>query len=122
MEVLGVPTPKQLCRCSRKLFFFNADNTPIARTNREGVASKPGKKSLQSLIQTENREFLDFLGKCLTLDPERRMKPFEALMHSWIIKGIPANLRQDHIKRILQDIHNRTHLEQFNKLLYKCTL
>jgi dual specificity tyrosine-phosphorylation-regulated kinase 2/3/4 len=33
-----------------------------------------------------DESFIDFVSKCLIWDPEKRMKPEEALKHSWMTK------------------------------------
>ena len=34
--------------------------------------------------------FLDFLYRILVWEPEKRMRPEEALQHPWIVQGLPA--------------------------------
>jgi dual specificity tyrosine-phosphorylation-regulated kinase 2/3/4 len=35
--------------------------------------------------------------KCLIWDPEKRITPSEALLHPWVIQGIPEDVRKHHI-------------------------
>lgn len=44
--------------------------------------------------------FLDFISKCLEWDPEKRLKPFDALMHNWIIEGLPPQVLIHHKKML----------------------
>ena len=36
----------------------------------------------------EDRDFGDFLERCLDWKPERRLTPDEGFQHPWILKGI----------------------------------
>jgi dual specificity tyrosine-phosphorylation-regulated kinase 2/3/4 len=49
----------------------------------------PFSKPLQEILMSQSDTFLDFISKCLEWDPEKRLKPFDALMHNWIIEGLP---------------------------------
>ena len=44
--------------------------------------------------------FIDFIERCLDWDPQTRMNPLEALMHEWIIEGLPPKVLVHH-KRML---------------------
>ena len=57
--------------------------------NSRGKLRKPKGKPLAMLIGDEDPDFLDFVEKCLEIDPEKRITPDEALRHVWILKGLP---------------------------------
>jgi serine/threonine protein kinase len=48
----------------------------------------------------QSESFLDFIRKCLEWNPEKRMNPFDALMHDWIIEGLPAQVLVHHKKML----------------------
>jgi serine/threonine protein kinase len=49
-------------------------------------------------FQSEDElNFLDFIHKCFEFDPEKRMTPKDALLHKWIVDGLPDKIRDQHI-------------------------
>lgn len=58
----------------------------------------PGSKDLRSVIRCNDQNFIDFLLKCFVWDPTQRMKPLDALMHDWILEGLPTEIRTQHVK------------------------
>ena len=48
----------------------------------------------------QSDSFHDFINKCLEWDPEKRITPFDALMHEWIIEGLPAQVLVHHKKML----------------------
>ena len=53
----------------------------------------PKSKDLASLLKCQDRLFIDFLEKCFVWDPAKRLKPLDALMHQWILEGLPKEIR-----------------------------
>lgn len=61
---------------------------------RKSINSKGKKRRPNSMTFTEalkrstydnfDRDFGDFISKCLTWEPEERLKPIDALNHPWI--------------------------------------
>jgi serine/threonine protein kinase len=49
----------------------------------------PKLTNLQSRIQSDNKNFLDFLSKCLKIDPSARFSAKDALNHPFITEPIP---------------------------------
>lgn len=39
------------------------------------------------MLKCNDELFIDFISKCLTWDPDRRMKPGPAMRHPWIVAG-----------------------------------
>ncbi|KAI0303440.1 hypothetical protein B0F90DRAFT_1935362 [Multifurca ochricompacta] len=103
MEVLGLPDKDFVNRSSRKrLFFgtyprlsyscgtlFSADSTGAPRpvVNSKGRRRRPGTKTLAQVLRTDDELFVDFVSKCLVWDPERRIKPQNAMRHPFITAG-----------------------------------
>jgi dual specificity tyrosine-phosphorylation-regulated kinase 2/3/4 len=63
--------------------FFDGSNPKIV-ANSKGKKRKPGSKPLAAALKTQDEQFLDFVSRCLIWDPEKRMKPDEALQHPFI--------------------------------------
>ncbi|ORY49078.1 kinase-like protein [Rhizoclosmatium globosum] len=89
MEVKGVPPEYIIERGSRRKLFFE-HNQPRSFTDSRGKKRKPGTKNLSHILRTTDVMFLDFLERCLEWDPERRMKPDEAMRHEWLVGFAPA--------------------------------
>lgn len=101
MEVRDVPPDNVLYQSTRrKLFFDDETYDPILVPNSRGKIRLPGNKSLQGILQCQSPSFLDFIDRCLEWDPEKRITPIEALMHDWIIEGLPPKVLLHH-QRIL---------------------
>lgn len=101
MEVLGVPDSYLIEKSSRrKLFFGNiylcirliylhlidSLGDPRVVTNSKGRKRRPSSKSLEHALNTSDEHFINFISKCLIWDPEKRIKPEEALRHPWMQK------------------------------------
>jgi dual specificity tyrosine-phosphorylation-regulated kinase 2/3/4 len=59
-------------------------------TNSKGKRRRPGSKNLSAVLKCDDALFVDFIAKCLIWDPERRLKPFNAMHHPWIVAGKKA--------------------------------
>lgn len=87
MEVLGVPDKEFVNKSSRKRLFFEPNGAPRQVTNSKGRKRRPGTKTLSQVLRSNDEEFVDFIAKCLCWDPERRLKPQNALKHPFIVQG-----------------------------------
>ncbi|XP_051511031.1 dual specificity tyrosine-phosphorylation-regulated kinase 4-like [Myxocyprinus asiaticus] len=54
----------------------------------------PSTRPLASILRTTDATFLDFLRRCLTWDPKKRMTAKEAMQHKWIVECCLKNPRQ----------------------------
>ena len=52
------------------------------------------------MLGCKDKSFLDFLMKCFEWDPETRITPKDALLHEWIIEGLPPKVLQQHRKML----------------------
>ncbi|KAJ3374104.1 Dual specificity tyrosine-phosphorylation-regulated kinase [Allomyces arbusculus] len=87
MEVLGLPDPDLMAIAERKHLFFDPNNEPKPFTNSKGKSRKVGAKTLANAIKCRDEPlFVDFIAKCLIWDPNKRMKPTEAIHHPWIVQ------------------------------------
>jgi dual specificity tyrosine-phosphorylation-regulated kinase 2/3/4 len=98
MEILGVPDAYLVNKASRKkMFFGECQSTPLLTSdatgaprpfvNAKGKRRRPSTKTLASALKCNDELFLDFIAKCLTWDPDKRLKPASALRHAWIVSG-----------------------------------
>jgi dual specificity tyrosine-phosphorylation-regulated kinase 2/3/4 len=61
MEVKGIPPKSVLLRSSRRKVFFDDDYTPIIAPNSRGKVRTPGTKSLRTLMNCSDLDFVDFI-------------------------------------------------------------
>ncbi|KAI7596979.1 hypothetical protein KC346_g14894, partial [Hortaea werneckii] len=67
----------------------------------KGRRRRPSSKTLAQALKTDDDAFVDFIARCLRWDPDRRMKPSEAISHPFITNttlnarpGIPDEARR----------------------------
>ncbi|EFW99251.1 dual specificity protein kinase pom1 [Grosmannia clavigera kw1407] len=84
MEVFGPPEKHLIEKSTRKKLFFDSMGKPRLTVSSKGRRRRPSSKTLQQAIKCDDEPFLDFLGRCLRWDPDRRLKPEEALRHEFI--------------------------------------
>ena len=93
IEMLGVPNRDVYSISQRRSKFFIESTEkgyePIMLKNSRGKLRKPKGKPLELVMGDEDPDYLDFVRKCLEWDPEKRMDPYEALRHVWVLKGLP---------------------------------
>ncbi|KAK4219147.1 dual specificity protein kinase pom1 [Rhypophila decipiens] len=84
MEVFGPPEKHLIEKSTRKKLFFDSMGKPRLTVSSKGRRRRPSSKTLQQVLKCDDEPFLDFLTKCLRWDPDRRMKPDEAIRHEFI--------------------------------------
>jgi dual specificity tyrosine-phosphorylation-regulated kinase 2/3/4 len=105
MEVFGPPEKHLVERCSRKKLFFDSLGKPRIQVNQKGKRHRPSSKDLAVALKTNDEAFNDFIRRCLRWDPDRRMKPDEAIRHEYItgqkssMAPVRANRDESPIKR-----------------------
>ena len=92
MEIFGPPDRHLVEKCTRKKLFFDSVGKPRVTVSSKGRRRRPSSKTLQQALKTEDEAFIDFVSRCLRWDPERRLKPNEALNHPFIT-NMPMNQR-----------------------------
>ncbi|KAI6335738.1 hypothetical protein MCOR28_009554 [Pyricularia oryzae] len=90
MEVFGPPEKHLIEKSTRKKLFFDSMGKPRLTVSSKGRRRRPSSKTLQQVLKCDDEAFLDFLARCLRWDPDRRMKPEEAIRHEFI-SGIKAS-------------------------------
>jgi dual specificity tyrosine-phosphorylation-regulated kinase 2/3/4 len=61
MEVKGIPPRSVLARSTRRKVFFDDDYQPIIVPNSRGKVRMPNTKNLQTLIECNDKDFIDFI-------------------------------------------------------------
>ncbi|KAL8670930.1 MAG: hypothetical protein Q9168_004545 [Polycauliona sp. 1 TL-2023] len=91
MEVFGPPEKHLIEKSTRKKLFFDSLGKPRLTVSSKGKRRRPSSKTLQQALKCEDEMFLDFITRCLRWDPERRLKPDEAIHHEFITgaKSVP---------------------------------
>ncbi|XP_075923449.1 dual specificity tyrosine-phosphorylation-regulated kinase 2-like [Petromyzon marinus] len=80
IKVLGVPPLWMINSSGNQLITIDNQDRPIFN----GRAIVPHSISLQTLLKTKDKAFLDFIKGCLEWDPACRLTPEEALEHDWV--------------------------------------
>lgn len=83
MEVFGPPEKHLIEKSTRKKLFFDSLGKPRLTVSSKGKRRRPSSKSLQQALKCEDEAFLDFISRCLRWDPDRRLKPDEAIQHEF---------------------------------------
>lgn len=101
MEIFGPPDKHLVERCTRKKLFFDSVGKPRVTVSSKGRRRRPSSKTLSQALKSEDEAFLDFISRCLRWDPDRRLKPQEAISHPFITNqsmnqrpGIPDEARR----------------------------
>ncbi|KAL8768007.1 MAG: hypothetical protein Q9209_005678 [Squamulea sp. 1 TL-2023] len=90
MEVFGPPEKHLIEKSTRKKLFFDSLGKPRLTVSSKGKRRRPSSKTLQQALKCEDETFLDFIIRCLRWDPDRRLKPDEAILHEFITGAKPV--------------------------------
>lgn len=84
MEIFGPPEKHLIEKSSRKKLFFDSLGKPRVTVSSKGRRRRPSSKTLQQALKCDDEAFLDFIARCLRWDPDRRLKPDDAMHHEFI--------------------------------------
>jgi dual specificity tyrosine-phosphorylation-regulated kinase 2/3/4 len=84
MEIFGPPEKHLIEKSSRRKIFFDSLGKPRLQVSSKGKRRRPSSKTLQQVLKSDDEPFIDFLTRCLRWDPDRRMKPDEAVRHEFV--------------------------------------
>lgn len=85
MEIKGIPSNEMIDKSRKKNHYFDTDYSPYLIEEPDcGILRIPESRDLQSAIPSKNMLYLDFVNRCLELDPEIRFSASEALKHPWM--------------------------------------
>lgn len=101
MEVFGPPEKHLIEKSTRKKLFFDSLGKPRLTVSSKGKRRRPSSKTLQQALKCEDEPFLDFIARCLRWDPDRRLKPEEAILHEFITGTKPVSKPLSAASRIL---------------------
>ncbi|MCJ1479251.1 hypothetical protein MMC13_007936 [Lambiella insularis] len=93
MEVFGPPDKHLIEKSTRKKLFFDSLGKPRLTVSSKGKRRRPSSKTLQQALKCDDDGFLDFIARCLRWDPDRRMKPDEAILHDFVTGTKPPASR-----------------------------
>lgn len=81
-EYFGLPDSNLLMHSSKKELFF--DGKVLKDASVKGVVKVPGSKKIADILRVDDGELLDFISKCLDINPSTRLTPQLAVNHPWI--------------------------------------
>ncbi|CAM9395679.1 unnamed protein product [Lampetra fluviatilis] len=85
MEVLGMPPESLVNAAPERNKYFDPLGSPVM----SGQERVPGSNPISVALGSQDREFNDFISRCLEWDPTLRMTPVEALAHPWLRRTPP---------------------------------
>lgn len=95
MEVFGPPEKHLIEKSTRRKLFFDSQGKPRMIVSSKGRRRRPSSKTLQNALKCDDEAFLDFVSRCLRWDPEKRLKPDEAMNHEFITGRKPIRMRSN---------------------------
>ncbi|CAD8122376.1 unnamed protein product [Paramecium sonneborni] len=98
IKVIGMPPKELIEQGSRKSKFFDEKCQLNYKIQDQELLQEI--KTLNQHLQKADPQYQDFVIKCLKWNPDQRMTPEEALIHPWIINGLPATVRKQHIQQM----------------------
>ncbi|TGZ81696.1 hypothetical protein EX30DRAFT_348499 [Ascodesmis nigricans] len=93
MEVFGPPEKHLIEKSTRRKLFFDSQGKPRMTVSSKGRRRRPSSKTIQSALKCDDDAFVDFVSRCLRWDPEKRMKPDEAVHHEFITGRKASRIR-----------------------------
>lgn len=88
MEIQGIPDKRLLEEASRRQHFFDIHGHPkIPASNNGKRYQRPGTKTLAQVLGSSDKQFNDFIDRCIQWDPSKRLTAKDALEHAWIMQG-----------------------------------
>jgi serine/threonine protein kinase len=97
-EVIGLPEPAFYQNTERGKMYFGEGASPLK--DRDNIEIEPKTRLLTNLFA--DADFADFLSRIFVWDPKERITPLEALRHKWIMKGLPTEIRQQHMQYLAE--------------------
>jgi len=88
MEIKGIPPRSVLARSSRRKVFFDEDYNPIITPNSRGKIRIPGNRDLNKMMNCSDKDFVDFIDRCIEWKPDVRISPEQSFSHPFISKAV----------------------------------
>lgn len=93
MELSGIPPNSMVDKSRKKDYYFDTDYSPfLIEDENVGILRIPSSRSLKEAVPCEDAQFLDFISKCLEIDPETRFSASEAIEHPWVKAALQDKL------------------------------
>jgi serine/threonine protein kinase len=90
MELLGIPLPEMIDQSRKKEQYFDTDYSPFLIEHPElGILSIPESRSIEKTVPVSDPDFINFILRCLDLNPKTRFSAREAMKHPFITKQKP---------------------------------
>lgn len=90
MEVFGPPEKHLIEKSTRRKLFFDSQGKPRMIVSTKGRRRRVSSKTLQNTLKCDDEPFLDFVSRCLRWDPEKRLRPEDAMNHEFITGRKPV--------------------------------
>jgi dual specificity tyrosine-phosphorylation-regulated kinase 2/3/4 len=100
IEYLGILDNQIINASPKKRNFFSEDFKTLEIPNSKGKIRQPNTKSLKKFLKGADAEFIDLVYKCFNFEPNKRIKPAEAILHPWITYGMPKEILLYHKNKI----------------------
>jgi len=90
MEVKGLPPRSLIVVATRRKVFFDDDYRQLQTPNSKGKIRHVNSKQLNLMMEADvnQKDFVDFIDKCIEWKPDKRLTPLEAFDHPWIQAGL----------------------------------
>jgi len=99
MELSGMPPESMIDKSRKKGHYFDTDYSPFLIEDEElGILRIPNSRTLKEAVPCEDTQFLDFIMKCLEIDPVRRFSASEAMEHPWIKAALQESIRRSKLE------------------------
>jgi dual specificity tyrosine-phosphorylation-regulated kinase 2/3/4 len=95
MEIFGPPEKHLIEKSTRKKLFFDSLGKPRLTVSSKGRRRRPSSKTLGQALKCDDEAFLDFITRCLRWDPDRRLRPEDAMGHEFVT-GIKKSKNRGH--------------------------
>jgi dual specificity tyrosine-phosphorylation-regulated kinase 2/3/4 len=97
MELCGMPPESMIDKSRKKEHYFDTDYSPFLIEDEQlGILRIPQSRILKEAVPCEDQDFLDFIQKCLEIDPETRFSASEAMEHPWIKSALHQSFKNHH--------------------------
>jgi len=85
MEVCGIPDKEMVQKSRKGDYYFDEEFSPfLIEEDQVGILRIPSSRTLEEASKCRDKLFLDFVKRCLELDPKKRWSASQALQHEWI--------------------------------------
>ena len=85
MEVKGIPSSEFILQSRKKAHYFDEDFSPfLIEHPTKGILRIPDSRPLEDVVQTSCKDMIDFISKCLEVDPHYRLSASDALNHPFV--------------------------------------